>query len=98
MGNGPLTAVVDSLLQNLRTGVKEKRAHLQNVWPSIVGPSFAGHTKGTLYKEDTLCVWVDDSVLAYELSRRYQGTILKRTQQALGEDAVKKIVFRVGEI
>ena len=97
MGAGPLSGVVDSLLQDLQTGIKEKRSTLQDLWPEIMGNSFSKHTKGTLRRE-TLCVWVDDSVLAYELGRRYQGTILKRAQEALGEEAVKKIIFRVGEI
>jgi len=82
MGKGPLTDVVDLILQDLRTGVKLKRATLQEAWPRIVGPSLAAHTKGTLQRGNTLCVWVDDSVTAYEISRRHQGTILKRAQEA----------------
>ena len=98
MGRGPLTTVVDSLLQDLKQGVKEKRSLLQNLWPGIVGSSLAPHTKGALQRDGTLCVWVDNSVRANELRIRYQGTILKRAQGALGEEAVQKIVFRVGEI
>jgi predicted nucleic acid-binding Zn ribbon protein len=98
MGTGPLKPVLDSLLQDLKTGDKEKRSTLQGLWPQIIGPSFANHTKGTLRKGGTLSVWVDDSTLAYELSRRYQGTILKRARSALGEEAIQKIKFRVGEI
>ncbi len=98
MGVGPLTDVVSSLLQDLKTGIKEKRTTLQNLWPQIMGPSFADHTKGALQKDNTLCIWVDDSVLAYELSQRYRGTILKRAQGILGEETIKKVIVRVGEI
>jgi predicted nucleic acid-binding Zn ribbon protein len=94
----PLAPLVDSLLQDLRTGVKEKRSDLQSLWPEIAGPTFTPHTKPTLGREGLLCVWVDSGVLASELAQRYQGTLLKRTQEALGEEAVKEIKFRVGQI
>lgn len=98
MGMGPLTPILNSLLGNLKTGVKEKRSLLRDRWAEIVGPSFARHTKGALRTGGTLAVWADDSALASDLAQKYQGTILKRAQGALGEETVKKIVFRVGEI
>ena len=98
MGTGPLSPVLNSLFQELKTGVKEKHSTLQSRWPEVVGAQFSCHTKGLLRPGGTLCVWVDDSVLAYELGRRYQGTILKRAQEILGEDEIKKVIFRVGEI
>lgn len=98
MGIGPLTPVLHSLLEDLKTGVKEKRSQLESCWPEIVGNHFAPRTKGTLRTGGVLCVWVDDSVLAFDMGRRYQGTILKRAQAVLGEAEVKKVIFRVGEI
>ena len=98
MGKGPLTTVLDSLLQELKTGTKEKRSTLEDAWTQIVGPTVARHTKGRLLQGGTLCVWVDDSVLAYEFGRRHEGTILKKTREVLGEKSVKKVIFRVGEI
>lgn len=93
----PLAPVIDSLLQELTRGVKEKRSTLQTDWPKIMGSSFSAHTRPAL-QGTSLCIWVDDSVLAYELSQKYRGTILKRVAGTLGEGAVKKITFRVGEI
>lgn len=94
----PLAPLVESLLEELRTGNKEKRSALQSSWARIVGSVFAQHTQATLSPGGTLCVRVDDSVLAYELSQRYRGTILKRVTGALGEGVVKKVVVRVGQI
>ena len=94
----PLAPLVDSLLRDLKTGIKEKRSNLETLWPEIAGSSFGPHTKASLRRGGTLCVWVDNSVLASELSHKYQGTLLKRTQQALGEAEIKKIIFRVGQI
>ena len=95
---GPLTPLIDSLLQDLKSGFKGKRSNLETLWPQIVGAKFNLHTKATLNPAGTLCVWVDQSVLASELRQRYQGTLLKRAQEAIGEKEVKKITFRVGQI
>jgi predicted nucleic acid-binding Zn ribbon protein len=92
----PLAPVLDALLQALKTGVKEKRSTLQSLWPEIVGASLAPHTRPSLRPSGTLYVWVDDSTLASELNQRYLGTILKRSQAALGEETVRKVVFGVG--
>lgn len=93
---GPLQPIIHLLLEELTHGVKEKRSTLQGEWPSIIGSTFSQHTRPNLEEGGTLRVWVDDSVLAYELSQRYSGTILKRAENILGEGTIKKIIFRVG--
>ena len=95
---GPLTPIINSVLEELGQGVKEKRSLLHTTWPKILGPSFSAHSRPSLREDGTLCVWVDDSTLAYELSQRYRVTVLKRVEAMLGEDVVKRIVFRVGSI
>ncbi|MBI4115969.1 MAG: DUF721 domain-containing protein [Candidatus Omnitrophica bacterium] len=95
---GPLTPVIESVLQDLKKGVKKDRATLQDFWPQIVGNTFASQTKGSLERNGTLCIWVSNSTLAYELSQKYVGTLLKRAQEILGEEVVRKVIFRVGEI
>lgn len=93
---GPLQSIIQSLLEDLTHGVKEKHSTLQSEWPSIVGSAFSQHTRPALERGGTLRVWVDDSSLASELSQRYSGTILKRAENILGEGIIKKIKFRVG--
>ena len=95
---GPLSPVINSLLQELTQGANQKRSDLVIHWPEIVGKRFSEHTKPTLGTGGSVCVWVDDSVLAYELSQRYRGTLLKRLDALLGEGTIKKIIFRVGQI
>ena len=94
---GPLGNILQSVLQDLNSGEKGERSRLQILWPKIAGPQFTPHTHPTLQRDGTVCVWVDDSLLACELNLRYQGTLLKRAQGALGEERVKKIIFRVGQ-
>lgn len=95
---GPLAPVIHSLLQDLSRGVSRKRSDLASEWPSIVGKPLSAHTKPSLLSRGTVCIWADDSTLAFELSQKYQGTILRRLEALLGEGAVKRLIFRVGQI
>ena len=95
---GPLAPVVYSLLQDLSRGISRERSDLVTEWPAIVGRQFSKHTKPSLISEGIICVWVDDSVLAFELSQKYRGTILRRLEAVLGEGMVKRLIFRVGQI
>ena len=94
----PLAPVIESIFLELKTGIKEKRSHLQTLWPQIAGLPLSRHTQAALRPGNKLCVWADSSVLAHDLSQRYQGTLLKRAQAVLGEETVKKIIFRVGDV
>ena len=95
---GPLSSVISSLLEELNQGTSRKRFDLATHWPKIIGKQFSAHTQPSLSTGGILCVWVDDSVLAYELSQKYRGTILKRLEALLGEGAIRKLIFRVGQI
>jgi len=86
------------VLQNLKTPEKAKRQALLEAWPAIAGQLFAPHTKPSLTEDGKLFVWVDRSVLAFELNRKYKQSILKRTQAVIGEKEVQQVFFRVGQI
>ncbi len=77
---------------------KQKRSKLVTAWPSIAGPKIAPHTKPVLSERGDLLVWVDQSTLAFELKQKYGPSLLKRTQAVLGEDAVKTIRIKVGQL
>ena len=93
-----LKDLVAGVLTELQTPEKTVRQKLIQQWASIAGPKIAQHTRPSLAKDGRLFVWVEQSALAYELSQRYRQTFLKRVQAALGEDVVKAISFRVGEL
>lgn len=90
--------ILPGVLSNLKTPIGSVRGQLVDQWPSIVSPKIAMHTRPTLAPSGELCVWVDQATLAFELNQKYRTTILKRTQAALGEDAVKSIRFRIGQL
>lgn len=86
------------VLQNLKTPEKTRRQALLEAWPAIAGKQFAPHTKPSLTEDGKLFVWVDRSVLAFELNQRYKQSILKRAQAVVGENEIHQIFFRVGQI
>ena len=90
--------LLPSVLANLQTPERQTRSRLISEWSSVAGPKIATHTKPTLLPNGELCVWVDQSALAYELSQKYKSSILKRAQMALGERAIKAVRFYVGQI
>ncbi len=90
--------LLPSVLAGLQAPELALRSRLVTEWPAIAGEKIAAHTKPTLNTAGALWVWVDQSSLAFELNQRYRGSILKRTQAVLGEEAVKSVHFRVGQL
>lgn len=75
----------------------KKRGALTAAWLSIAGPKIGPHTK-PLLKDAELIVWVDQSALAFEIRQKHLPSLLKRTQAVMGQEAVKKIRIRVGQL
>ena len=97
MQEKPLASVLEGLLTRLHTPEQNKKTALMELWPKIAG-RFSGHTKPRFGSDGQVIVWVDDSTLAFELSRRYKPVLLKRLVNQFGENEVKDIRFFVGEI
>ncbi len=93
-----LREILPQVLRSLQEPEKQNRILLLDKWESIVGPKFAARTRPTLSAKGDLCVWTDQSVLAFELSQKYKQTILKRSQAVLGEKTVKAVWIRVGQL
>lgn len=90
--------IVSSVLRTLQTPEVLQRKQISETWSSIVGPGYAEQTKPSLGKNGRLTVWVEKSALAFELNQKYKGSILKRAQTFLGEQTVKEIIIRVGQL
>ena len=97
MQEKPLAPILDGLLARLRVPEQNKKAVLTELWPKIAG-RFSEHTNPRFGFGGEIVVWVDDSTLAFELSRRYKPVLLKRLRNQFGEHEVKDIKFFVGEI
>ncbi|HTL47968.1 MAG TPA: DUF721 domain-containing protein [Verrucomicrobiae bacterium] len=93
-----LKECLPDVLSGMRTPEKTKRQTLIDSWGAIAGPAVAPHTRPSLADDGRLFVWVDQSSLAFELNQNYRQSILKRVQAVLGEQAVQKVFFRVGQL
>ena len=93
-----LKDVIPTVLKQLESPESLRRQSLVNRWSEIVGPKIAQHTKPLLGRDAELLIWTDQSSLAYELNQRYRPTILKRVHVLLGENAVRRVRIRVGEL
>ena len=98
MNEKPMKAILNRLFSKLSEPAQEKRSRLISCWDEIVGSGFSKRTKPRFAPNGNITVWVDDSTLAFELSRRYKAVLLKRLRNQFGEDEVKDIKFFVGQL
>ena len=99
MNEKPLKAVLEHLFISLKENPEcRKRSALADCWPQLAGQYVSGHSKARFSPGGNVTVWVDDSTLAFELSRRYKTALLKRLRNQFGEGEVRDIKFFVGEL
>lgn len=90
--------LIGSVLKDLEKPEKKSRQKLLEAWNQIAGPALAAQTKPSITEDGKLFVWVATSTLAFELNQKYKQSILKRTQAVLGEEKVRQIYIRVGQL
>lgn len=90
-----LGGVLKKIFETISTPQQQLNQKLYNVWPRVLDSTWANRAIPRL-KNKTVVVWVENSNLACEMSRRYEQTILKRLQNELGEEQIKKVWFCVG--
>ena len=89
--------ILPSVIRGFENPEQKARSLLVSKWPSIAGAKLAPHTKPQLSRQGVLFVYVDESVLAFEINQKYKLSFLKRAQAALGEETVKMIKVLVGK-
>jgi predicted nucleic acid-binding Zn ribbon protein len=94
----PLEGAVKNIFQRLSHPQQQNKMVLVDRWPQIAGEQVSRRTKPRFTPDKQVAVWVDDSTLAFELSRRHKLSILKRLQNEFGEEEVRDVKFFVGEI
>ncbi len=74
-----------------------KEAHIKRVWQGVVGKELARRCEPSFLKDGVLHVRVHSPVWATEL-RFHTELIRRRLNQRLGENAIERVVFRVGTL
>lgn len=92
-----IRSILPSVIRNFEDPEKKKRSLLINSWASIAGEKLAKRTRPQLSLKGILFIYVDEAVLAFEISQRYRASFLKRAQAVLGEETVKEVKILVGK-
>ncbi len=75
----------------LRKGVMEFRA--VHYWEKVMGKSVAGITKSVYFRNGTLFVSLNSSVVRGELVM-LKDKIIKNMNEAIGSETIKNIIFK----
>jgi len=92
-----IRSVISSVIKNFEDPEKQKKSQLITSWASIAGEKLAKRTRPQLSSKGVLYIYVDEAVLAFEVSQRYRASFLKRARAVLGEDAIKEVKVLVGK-
>ena len=92
-----IRSILSSVIKNFEDPEKQKRSQLITAWASIAGEKLAKRTRPQLSSKGVLYIYVDESVLAFEISQKYRASFLKRAQAVLGEETVKEVKVLVGK-
>jgi predicted nucleic acid-binding Zn ribbon protein len=92
----PASAILPSVLSELRIDRRRGEAEIVKVWNELLDPAIVAHAQPTGLNKGTLFVTVDSSVWLSEIVRYRRKEILDRLQHSFGRDLIAKISFRVG--
>ena len=92
----PVSAVLPTLLKQLRIDNRRGEAEVVKVWNDLLDPNIVAHAQPANLHKGTLFVTVDSSVWLAEIVRYRRKEILDRLQHSFGKDLIARISFRVG--
>jgi hypothetical protein len=93
----PVGEVLRTVMQDRGLGAGGSLAKLMARWPASVGADIARHACPAMLKGGRLTVTVDSSAWMGQLSMLAPG-IIEKVNEAIGEDLVKNLHFRIGKI
>ena len=98
--NRPAAAALDKLIPQVMKGLGlEKRLYESQVffqWAHIVGTDIASHAHPVSLKKGLLIIAVDHPIWLQELSRYHKPMLLQKIHSAIGKQAVRDLIFRIG--
>ncbi len=92
-----VSSVLTGLAKRLGLEAKLLEAQLSRHWPEIAGEQIAAHTRPDQIRFKKLHLIVENSVWLQQLTF-LKPTLLKKINEAAGNEIVADILFRVGEV
>lgn len=96
-GPVPIKNVVGDIIKKLETGKGSQAEALNACWARAIGQENLRHAKPVELKEGVLIVHVDSSSWIHKLSMD-KIRILVKMKDEIGEDILKDIKLRIGEL
>jgi len=87
-----IASIIARGLQDLGIARKVKQASIEHLWPELVGPEVAAHTRVIKVDLGRLFVAVDSPVWRQELLF-HRSEFLQKLNTALGESVISDIMF-----
>ena len=92
-----IESIIRSVFKKLDGTVNPTIEEISALWKEAAGEKAAAHTRPASLRKKKLVVNVDGSSWLYELTLR-KKEILERLQKKLGEDKIKELQLRIGEV
>lgn len=92
-----IDGVIKSVIESMRKDGRPTSETVEAVWKEIAGGKAALHAKPVHLRKKCLVVNVDGSSWLYELTLK-KNSLLDGLKNKLGEDRIKELQFRIGEL
>lgn len=93
-----ISDILPQVLSKIGLAQKLKETQFVRDWSNIVGETVAKHCQPISFSKGCLTVNVDSSPWLNELQRYSKGIILQKLQERFGEDSIRDVRFRIGEV
>ena len=90
-------SILERVLSGLNLGIKAKQFEIWEVWDSVVGQHIARQAQPQQIRNMVLWTVVSSSTWMQQLGFM-KKTIVDRLNERIGEEVVKDIRFRMGEV
>ena len=94
----PIGDILKNVIKQLEKNIFFENNEVVKTWNKFVSKKIKLHTKPIGIRSSRLIVNVDSSNWLFELQTKHRGKILKKIKKHLGEDKIKDIKFKIGEI
>jgi len=92
-----IDGVIKSLIEKLDKEARPTSEDIEAIWKDVAGDKAARHAKPVSLRKKRLIVNIDGSSWLYELTLKKES-LLSALKNKLGEDKIKELQFRIGEL
>ncbi len=93
----PIEGVIKAVIEKLGREARPTAEDINSIWRAAAGEKAAEHSKPVSMRNKRIIVNVDGSSWLYELTLK-KVFLLKELKKKLGEEKIKELQFRIGEL